>query len=221
MTLVSGLFNSCATPATSCPIAESFSACGAAPVAFRRLDGRDQAVVGGGELVAHLLHAPGVLDLDRHVLRDLHDRGAVGGIDHRTGRHAEDPVAGTGDFFVDAGAAGGPADGALRKRTAAEPDLVAREAAQRGHGPAQVRRQRRVAAEEAPVAVEDRDRVAHRVERGLPFLLAGADEGVQPRVLHADGHLVRDDPEEPLVLERKASRFRGADGQHADQILAG
>ncbi len=87
--------------------------------------GRQEPAVGGRELVAHLLHPPGVLDFDRHVLRDLYDGGAVGRVEDRTGRDAEDAIAGTRDLLVPAAAAGGAPDRAPREDAATQADLVA------------------------------------------------------------------------------------------------
>ena len=47
--------------------------------------------------------------------------------------------------------------------------------------------------------VEDRDRIADRVEGLFPFVLAASNRVVQPRVLHGDDDLPGDDREQPLV----------------------
>ena len=214
MTLVSGLFSSCATPATSWPIAESFSACSScACVAFSRSTVATQPAVGGGELVAHLPHPARVLDVERHVLGDLHDRGAVRRVEHGTRRHAEDAIAGKRDLVVHAAVAGGAADGARGK------------ARRRG-------RSRRTTGRAATVTGRSRTRPAPRC-RGAGVrhgrrprsrrrsrrtsashsCLPARMNGVEPRVLHADRGLVGDDDEQALIVVAELVRQRAADAQ--------
>ena len=144
MTLVSGLFSSCATPATSWPIAESFSACSScAWVALSRSTVATSRLLAAASssLICRIRRAFWISSGD--VLGDLHDRRAVGRVEHRAGRDAEDPVARTRDLLVDAALAGGAPDGALRERAAAQPDLVAGQAAQRGDRPSEIARRAR------------------------------------------------------------------------------
>ena len=69
------------------------------------------------------------------------------------------------------------------------------------------------------MTIEHRDRIADRVERPLPLLLAVPHRIVQPRVLHGDDDLAGDDGEQPFVGEIEAPRARGAERQHAEQIV--
>ena len=91
MTLVSGLFSSCATPATSWPIAESFSAWSScACVDFSRSSAAiDRAFASASSsLICCIRRA--LLDIFGDVLRHLHDRGAVAAAGDRERGHAED-----------------------------------------------------------------------------------------------------------------------------------
>ena len=96
----------------------------------------------------------------------------------------------------DAGAAGGAPDRARGKRAAAEPDLVAGEPRSAVTGRPRYAASAALPRSSRPWRSKTAIGVADRVEGGLPLLLAGADEGVQPRVLHADRGLVGDDAEE-------------------------
>ena len=182
-------------------------------------DGREQTPVRPSELVAHLAQPPRALHLAGHVLRDLHDGGAFRGVVYRARCHAENPLGRARDFLVDAGAAGGAADGTGGERPAAQANVVARETAQLGHRAAHVDGQRGVSTQQPAVAIEHRDRIADRIERRLPFLLAGAHERVQTRVLHADRRLVGNYAEHPFVFRSEAIHRRTADAQDADQIV--
>ena len=176
MTLVSGLFNSCATPATSWPIADSFSAWSScACVDFSWSTVAVSRPLARAELVAHLPQPPRGADFLGDVLRDLHDR------------RRRPPRRATGNVVTlkispvrerDLGAPGRAVHRAPRQRRSRgndppqNPTLVARRAAQLRDRTAEERPRARRCRAAAAAAVEHGNGIADRVEGLLPLLLA-------------------------------------------------
>ena len=223
MTLVSGLLSSCATPATSWPIADSFSAwssCACVDFSRSRVAVSWPFAFASSSLSACSRRAMRVSSVTFLATwtTDAPVRQPVG----RERRHAEDLLAGQRDLGAfRAFLQQRPADRARRAAAAAEPDLVARDARQFRDRTFQQRRQRGVAAQQLAALVEDRDRIADRVERPLPLLLAAADRVVQPRVLHRDDDLAGNQRQQTLVGEVEAARTRRAETENADERAAG
>jgi hypothetical protein len=172
------------------------------------------------ELLAHVLQPSRRARLFGDVLRNLHDRGADGQAVDRKRRDAEDLLIRESDLrSIHIVAGQRAAHGAIRKLAAAETDFPARGASNLGDRTADLVREREVPAQQVPLTIEYRDRIADRVERPFPFLLAAPNRIVQPRVLNRDDDLPRDDREQPLVSQLETARARCPHRQRAEQLV--
>ncbi len=109
-------------------------------------------------------------------------------------------------------------DRAVGIGAAAQADLVARQVAQLGDRTVQVRRQRRVAAQQSAARIEHRNRIANRVEGRFPLLLALQHVGVEPGVLHGHANLTGNDRDHAPVVFGEAMGLRAADAERAQQL---
>ena len=202
------------------------------------IDRRGQLGVRLAQLVAHVPQAARRANFFGDVLGDLHHRRAgCARIDRRKRRHAQDLLVGERNLRAlgarqrALGAVGRrfrARRGVMRERTAnrarrapaaAQSHFTARHPANRRHRPSEERGERRVAAEQSPVTIEDGDGIADRVERALPLLLAAPHRVVQAGVLNGDDNLAGDDGQQPLIGEVEARGRRCPDAQHAQQIV--
>ena len=181
ITLVSGLFSSCATPATSCPIADSFSAWSScAWVDFSRSTVASELArwpARARRSSAACRRAPRMSSVT--FFATCTTDGAVGAAEDREGRHAEDLPVRTRHLGAAAAGRERATDRAVPARWVAEADLDAGRAAEAAHVAPEVRRERGVAAKQAAAAVEDRDRIARsrRTCAPTPACRAGRHRG--------------------------------------------